>query len=307
MESVKVSVIIPNYNHAPFLDQRISSVLNQTYQDIEIIILDDASVDDSKNIIEKYRKNSKISIIDYNLINSGSTFKQWEKGIKLAGGDFIWIAESDDYCEPTFLEELIFLIKKTNSSIAFSQSIAFRENEILFTSSSTRLYSVYSGDFFVKNKLIENNTLFNASMVIFKKSIVEASYFKSVIKYSYCGDWLFWILIIYKATICESGKVLNYFRKHDNDVTSSSKLNGKAIIEYSGIQKYLFEKKFINFYNYNKHLYFKINQFRSELHPTRENLNAFNIVLHEIPKHLRIYFNIKISYSKIKNLILFWI
>jgi glycosyltransferase involved in cell wall biosynthesis len=306
MESVKVSVIIPNYNHAPFLDQRISSVLNQTYQDIEIILLDDASVDDSKNIIEKYRKNSKISIIDYNLINSGSTFKQWKKGIKLASGDFIWIAESDDYCEPTFLEELIFLINKTNSSIAFSQSLAFRENEILFTSSSPQLYRVYSGEFFVQNKLIENNTLFNASMVIFKKSLVEASDFKSVLKYSYCGDWLFWILIIYKATICESGKVLNYFRKHDNDVTSSSKLNGKALIEYRDIQKYLYEKKYINFFSYNKHLYFKINQFKSELYPTRENVNAFNIVLQEIPKYYRVYFNIKISYSKIKNLILFW-
>jgi glycosyltransferase involved in cell wall biosynthesis len=58
-----VSVIIPNYNHSQFLEQRIDSVLYQTYQSIEIIILDDASLDDSKSIIEKYRGNNNISIV----------------------------------------------------------------------------------------------------------------------------------------------------------------------------------------------------------------------------------------------------
>ena len=57
----KVSVIIPNYNHAKYLKQRIDSVLNQTYQDFDVIILDDSSTDESKTIIEQYRDHPKVN------------------------------------------------------------------------------------------------------------------------------------------------------------------------------------------------------------------------------------------------------
>ncbi len=71
-----VSVILPNYNHAAYLRQRIESILNQTYQDFELIILDDCSPDNSKDVIEEYRNNSHISHIVYNETNSGYTLKQ---------------------------------------------------------------------------------------------------------------------------------------------------------------------------------------------------------------------------------------
>lgn len=102
-----VSVIIPNYNHAPFLKERIDSVLNQTYRNFEVILLDDCSTDNSREIIESYRGQEKISHIEYNAANSGSTFKQWEKGINFAKGEWIWIAESDDVADINFINELI--------------------------------------------------------------------------------------------------------------------------------------------------------------------------------------------------------
>lgn len=84
-----VSVIIPNYNHALYLKQRIDSVLNQAFQAFELIILDDCSTDNSREIIEQYRDNPKVSQIIYNQENSGSVFKQWIKGIELCQGDYI--------------------------------------------------------------------------------------------------------------------------------------------------------------------------------------------------------------------------
>src|SRR5690348_1753899 len=103
----KVSVIIPNYNHAQYLNQRIDSVLKQTYSDFEVIILDDYSIDNSRDIIEQYRTNKKVSAIIYNEINSGNPFQQWDKGIQLAQGEYIWFAESDDWCELNLLETVM--------------------------------------------------------------------------------------------------------------------------------------------------------------------------------------------------------
>ena len=126
-----VSVIIPNYCHSKYLDERINSVLSQSYQNFEIIILDDCSPDGgaSRRVIEKYRSNPHVSHILYNDENSGSTFVQWNKGFSLAKGDYIWIAESDDSCDDRLLEALVALLDKSASiSVAFCKSVAFNES-----------------------------------------------------------------------------------------------------------------------------------------------------------------------------------
>ena len=118
-----VSVIIPNYDHAAYLKIRIDSVLNQTYKDFEVIILDDCSADNSKDIIESYRSNKNVSHIVYNETNSGSTFKQWQKGIGLAKGKYIWIAESDDMSAAIFLETAVGAMEQVqNAALFFCQS-----------------------------------------------------------------------------------------------------------------------------------------------------------------------------------------
>src|SRR5690349_21422462 len=103
----KVSVIIPNYNHANYLGQRMDSVLNQTYTNFEVIILDDCSTDSSRDVIERFRNDSHISHIVFNETNTGSPFLQWQKGIALAKGEWIWIAESDDSADKHFLEKFV--------------------------------------------------------------------------------------------------------------------------------------------------------------------------------------------------------
>ena len=87
MSNPLVSVIIPNYNHARYLDERIQSVLNQTYQNFEVIILDDKSTDNSVEVINQYKDDLHVSCIIVNEENSGSTFKQWHKGFELAKGE----------------------------------------------------------------------------------------------------------------------------------------------------------------------------------------------------------------------------
>ena len=78
-----VSVIIPNYCHAPYLRQRIDSVLAQSYPDFEVVLLDDCSTDGSREVIERYRNHPRIKQIVYNDRNGGSAFAQWRKGFAL--------------------------------------------------------------------------------------------------------------------------------------------------------------------------------------------------------------------------------
>ena len=114
MPNPTVSVIVPNYNHARYLPQRIDSILNQTYQDFELILLDDRSSDNSRKVIEGYAKHEKVRVY-FNEQNSGSPFRQWDKGINLARGKYIWVAESDDFAHETLLETLVPILEQQAS------------------------------------------------------------------------------------------------------------------------------------------------------------------------------------------------
>ena len=82
MKEIVVSVIVPNYNHSTYIKERIESILKQTYDSYELILLDDCSSDDSRDILLQYKDNPHVSHLVFNEENSGSPFKQWDKGIK---------------------------------------------------------------------------------------------------------------------------------------------------------------------------------------------------------------------------------
>src|SRR5206468_9731239 len=105
-----VSVVVPNYNHARYLRRRIDSILSQTYQDFELILLDDSSTDNSREILDSYLDNAKVRI-EYNDKNSGTVFKHWNKGVRMACGQYIWMAESDDYADPRFLARMVPILE----------------------------------------------------------------------------------------------------------------------------------------------------------------------------------------------------
>ncbi|HEY6977056.1 MAG TPA: glycosyltransferase family 2 protein [Chitinophagaceae bacterium] len=228
---MKVSVIVPNYNHEKFLKRRIESILTQTYEDFEIIILDDCSTDESREIIEFYRSNPKISEIIFNETNSGSVFRQWLKGLQIAKGELIWMAESDDWCENNFLEVLVNGIEKNPACVvAFSQSYCIGNNNEIKWQSRHPKPEYIKGNFFFKERLVYGCTIFNASMAIFKKEAalrVPAE----LTKFKLCGDWFFWINIVRHGDVFISDKVLNYYRRADNSLTEKAYATGYNFIE----------------------------------------------------------------------------
>lgn len=223
-----------------FLEQRIDSVLNQTFQDLEVIILDDCSTDNSREIIELYRDHPRVSHIIYNESNTNNTFKQWNKGIGLALGEFVWIAESDDYCEPTFVCEIIEpLMADENIVLGFCQSLLFSETEeVLSVTKASKIKSVENGEIFALEKMMGTTSIPNASMAIFRKSAVTKIQddYKQM---SYCGDWLFWTSICLLGKVFISGKVLNYYRRHGGNVASKSINVGLDFIEGNKVFTYL--------------------------------------------------------------------
>ncbi len=233
--SPAVSVIVPNFNHGSFLHQRIESILNQTYQDFELILIDDRSTDESREILETYRNHPKTAHLVFNENNSGSPFLQWEKGMQLAKGRYIWIAESDDWCEPSFLETLVpSLEADPEVRIAYCQSLCLDEQgKIKWVSKHSRLEQVLEGEEFVRRFMLKGNSIFNASMSVFRKAgLPESNHFTS---YRFCGDWYFWIELALEGKVMISGKVLNYFRKHSRDVSSKAVAKGLYYTESTDI------------------------------------------------------------------------
>ena len=115
--SPMVSVILPNYNHVVYLKERIESILNQTYQNFELILLDDCSADNSCDILNAYKEHPKVSALVLNEKNTGNTFLQWDRGIRLAKGKYVWIAESDDTADIHFLEATVAALELNPSAI----------------------------------------------------------------------------------------------------------------------------------------------------------------------------------------------
>lgn len=238
-----VSVIVPNYCHSKYLDQRLQSILDQTYQNFELIILDDASPDNgaSKTVIEKYRNNPHVSHIVYNEVNSGSTFKQWNKGFALAKGELIWIAESDDFCEPTLLENLVQEFEHDKDLVlaySLSQNVDDSGNVIPNKNRIPRRVTRLNGRCYIKKYMTYSNHCCNASACLFRKSVL-AKIPQLYTTYKAGGDMLFWICIAECGNIAIVNRRLNYFRQHNHKVTSNSGLLGINKKEFYKTYQYL--------------------------------------------------------------------
>ncbi len=106
LQRPKFSVVVPNYNYARYLPQRLQSIVEQTFPIYEIIVLDDASSDDSLSVLRELQGTLAGAVTRGSGGNSSSVFRQWLKGVELAGGDHVWIAEADDLSAPGFLAGL---------------------------------------------------------------------------------------------------------------------------------------------------------------------------------------------------------
>lgn len=236
----KVSVIIPNYNHAQFLEKRIETVITQTYNDFDVIILDDCSTDDSRKIIDKFVSHSKISQFVYNNVNTGNPFAQWAKGIELASGKYVWIAESDDWSEPTFLEEMMKLaeVYPDVDMLYCGTNIIFPDKVEVLAPASTQSYIYYEKAELMKSALMNGTELYNGSAVIFKRK-PATQFLKELSTFYKHGDYFLWICLSKYSPAIFVNQLLNNFRVVGNSVTRKSIGDLRSFDEQARIFKML--------------------------------------------------------------------
>jgi glycosyltransferase involved in cell wall biosynthesis len=243
----KISIVLPNYNYAGYLDERIQSLLAQTYKDFELIILDDASTDNSIEVIEKYTADSRVKT-QFFTENSGLPYKRWNDGADMAQGEYLLFAGADDSCHPTLLEKLVDkLDNHPNVGLAFCQSWQINSEGKRLGSMKSWTNKLdkerWTQDFVDSGKneiqfLLFQNTIPNASAVLMRRQIfIEAGKFDVRLRLS--ADWLLWVNMLMISDIAFVTEPLNYFRRHENTVSSKSVKGTLYVEENYQMQRYM--------------------------------------------------------------------
>ena len=251
-ENPLISVIVPNFNHARYLRKRLDSIIYQSYSNIEIILLDDASTDDSREVLAEYAANDSRIQCRYNEENSGSPFRQWQKGIDLAYGEYIWIAESDDFADSTFLETLVQKLEKNPTvGLAYCSSWQVDESDrvirLLEPWANESNAQRWTEDFINKGKseiraypLVGTN-IHNTSAVLLRRSLIN-QVDRQFLNFRYSGDWFFFVSAILQTDIAFCSSALNYYRWHSSSVTTGAEKEGIGVYEGCQIANYLISK-----------------------------------------------------------------
>jgi glycosyltransferase involved in cell wall biosynthesis len=226
-EGPLVSVIVPNYNHEAFLDERIASILNQTYRNIEVLLMDDCSPDGSRGVLERWAaKDDRVKLM-FSEENSGSPFAQWERGRNWAQGKYLWIAESDDAAALDMLEAHVRAMEANEgAAMVYSHSHIvdesgrflrdFRADYAFIFGDASRWSSDFTEDGRkeVRDFMVYSNTIPNASGALFRKSIFDRVGAPET-KWRLNGDWLFYARLLQHGDLIFLSKPRNYFRFHE--------------------------------------------------------------------------------------------
>lgn len=249
-----VSVVVPNYNHEPYLIERLQSIYNQTYKNIELILLDDCSADGSAQILRDWAAQRPGTQLIVNDKNSGTPFAQWNAGISAGTGKYIWIAESDDSCAPNLLSTLVYMLEKeSDACLAFCQSVLIDSDGNALHSFGEHYKFVFKTDRWesdfcadardeCRRYMLIHNTIPNASAVLFRRKDLN-KVLPVDTDFKLNGDWYFYVkLLSASKKFCYTALPLNYFRYHAQTQRVSARNKTHAFFEIIRIQDFIYEK-----------------------------------------------------------------
>ncbi|VXB18098.1 Glycosyl transferase [Flavobacterium sp. 9AF] len=212
---MKISIITITYNRANLIGETIESVLNQTYQNFEHIIIDDGSTDNTEEVVKGYN-DERILYFNYQKTSNLSTLRNY--GLKHSSGDIISILDSDDLWLNNKLELIINIFKKNNEIKVITHNIKYFKN----INSPKKEYYNYESDFF-KNILYEAMMfkILPFPIIIFKKEILNEITFLNNFYKEGLQDFLFRVAANYKVYFI--AKPLTLMRLHNGNTHSNIK------------------------------------------------------------------------------------
>lgn len=235
--NIKISVCIPVYNGSAYIKQTITSVLSQSIKDFELVIVDNASTDNTCEIVNGF-KDSRIRLIK-NSINLGM-IGNWNKCVEKANGEYIQILCADDMIYSTCLEEKynILFNNKEIMMVVSASDVVDGKNKTLFRRKVFSHDKVVDGKKFALWSFRTKNLYGEPSCVMFrKKDFIKIGGFPANIVYG--PDWAFWICLGCRGNIAYLSKAMSAFRI---EVGTTS---GKLMKDYTFLKKD--DKEFVNY------------------------------------------------------------
>jgi len=218
-----VSIVMPAYNAAEYIDSAIESILSQSFKNFELLIIDDGSTDDTVKIIKSYSKKDK-RIIFVSRKNKG-LIKTLNEGIEYARGKYIARHDADDISHKKRLEHQVrFLDKNTDVALVGSNyHVIDNQNKVIDT---TNIFTTSSD---LKLVLVIQNQFAHGSVMIRKEMLSKIATYDS--QYTDAEDYDLWTRISHRFKVANLKQPLYKWRKHRHGVTAKSGLSMKSQIE----------------------------------------------------------------------------
>ena len=219
---MKISVVTASYNYQDYIKETIQSVLDQTYNDWELIIVDDCSTDNSVDVIKSFNDERIKLFINEKNLGLAQTVK---RGVEYATGEWIVFLESDDLITPDNIEKKVQIIKKySNLNLIFNDceffgdknkvkdfSIALKKTRILLKNKNYPIKMFYN--FYLSNKI------FTFSSVMAKREdLLKISYNPPI---DSLLDWWLWVQLAYIGNFYYIPEKLTKWRLHKNSYIES--------------------------------------------------------------------------------------
>ncbi|MBN2018002.1 MAG: glycosyltransferase [Candidatus Cloacimonetes bacterium] len=238
----RVSVVIPTYNCADYITEAVDSVLNQTYKEIEVVVIDDGSTDQTKHILSVY--NDKIMYLYQE--NHGVAVAR-NKGIEVSNGDYISFLDSDNKWLPDLLADSVAILEnKPDIGLVHSGKIRINENGDVIEDHSQKKGIKHLSGYIYKNLLLRKANFNLSSVVVRMKCIEEVGMFDVNLSKIGCEDRDFFIRIAkkYKIQYINKPLYLGRFRESSMSANYTNMMRGRYYI----VDKYCPPHKGLNFF-----------------------------------------------------------
>ncbi|WP_346882818.1 glycosyltransferase family A protein [uncultured Algibacter sp.] len=299
------SVIIPLYNKEDYIEETINSVLNQTYKDFEIIIVNDGSTDQSIKVIENNFQDYKfISVVEQE--NQGLSVTR-NNGIKAAKGSLVALLDADDLWDSSFLQTIKELYDTFPSASVFGTDyIEKHTNEVILETKKSIASNLKNTSFLIKNFLRANmkQLLFCQSSVAYKREVFKQIKFNN--KITFAEDVDFNILLhLKKYQVAYYYKPLSTIRLNIKNQLSEQAISKKTIPNFDTYEKYALNdlslKKYLDIYRYFFAVNYKIEGHNYKYYSMLTNLNKENLNYKQ-----KIYLSLPVSIIRVIKKIKRW-